>query len=268
MGKIILSIAAAGALAWAGAAWAVLQSDTNTLDNGQQIPGATVKLPRSTPRKVQATKTETQPTPEPTPQTTVLTPTPQETVTPPPETPKGNEMPSQGEPSTPVPEPRDIGSTQPPPVVVPGVLPQSEQVKEKTGSPRQMRSQDELTTPEKKHKTAVRRAKSRKQAEPGFQKTVEKPSQTGMGPTREPAHRPASTDVVKSLKSQDVGGVRRNPEVKGPTTSSTRAKVSGRPGTTRPQGGQIHEKRGQKKTTGQKEMKPQKVPATGGRAHR
>lgn len=206
MSKIILAIAAAGALTWSGAAWAVLQSTTNTPDHGQPIPSATVKMPRSTPRKVQTSKIEPQPTPKPARQTTTLTPPPQE-VTPPPETPKENVMPSQGEPLTPVPEPRGFGLMQPLPVMVPGELPRRDHV------------------------------------EPGLQKAVERPSQTGIGQAGEPAKRPTATDVVKSLESPDVGGLGRNPETSLPSTPSTRKNVSDRSGTTQRQVGEIQEKR-------------------------
>jgi hypothetical protein len=57
MRKLIYAIAALGALAWSGAAWAVLQETTITLtDNGRPLPEATITLNRIT---------DSQPPPEP-----------------------------------------------------------------------------------------------------------------------------------------------------------------------------------------------------------
>lgn len=275
MRKVIFAIVAAGALAWSSAAWAVLQPTTSTPEHGQPIPGATIKLPRPVPQALRGTEAEPELTPEPPQesgftQPAVLPPT--ETPTPAPEIPKEHGMMLPGGPSAPVPVPQGFGVMPLPPVVLPGEVPKSEEVKEKTSSPKPVRSQDKLRTPKKKHKTAVRRAKSKKHVEPGSQKTVEKPSETGAGQVSPRAKRPTATDVTKSLKSQDTGGIEGKPEMKRHTTPSTKKKVNGQSGKTQGKGGQIQEKREGKppdepglKTKGQKGEVSTKAPAHGGK---
>jgi len=91
-----------------------------------------MKLPGPAPRAVRANKAEPQLTPEPSQESGFTQPAilPSiETATPPPEIPKEHGMLLPGEPSAPVPEPQGFGVTPPPPVVLPGEVPKTEEAK-------------------------------------------------------------------------------------------------------------------------------------------